>query len=284
MSWAGNLLLTIGSPLRLAINKSTAARPASPLGTATVVSVGVLIIGIAMSSNPTRLRGELSVLVARAEVEIVCICAPSGLHAAIGEEVVRAGKHVVVEKPIATTLKAADQLIWSARASGVMLSVISQHRFDPGVVELKQLIQKGALGELLFGEASVKWFREASYYTGSRWRGTQEMGGGGALINQGIHYTDLLCWCMGPVAEVTALCDARAHEIEVEDIAVAMLRFRSGALGTVVASTSLYPGLPERLEVSGTAGSVIVENGVRVYEAVRGQGTLGGLSLGLRHK
>jgi UDP-N-acetyl-2-amino-2-deoxyglucuronate dehydrogenase len=214
---------------------------------------------------------DMSGLLARRDVDVVCICAPSGLHGAIGVAVASAGKHIVVEKPIDISLEAADELVRRARASGVLLSVISQHRFDAGVLDLKGLIENGALGELVFGEARVKWFRDQAYYRASPWRGTRAMDGGGALINQGIHYLDLLCWCMGPVLEVTAVCETKLHDIQVEDIALAMLRFRSGALGTVVASTAIYPGLPERLEVSGSAGTVIIENGISVLRAVADQ-------------
>ena len=219
----------------------------------------------------------MSRLLARRDVDVVCICAPSGLHGSIGVAVATAGKHIVVEKPIDISLEAADELIRRARASGVLLSVISQHRFDAGVLDLKRLLEEGALGALVFGEARVKWFRDQTYYRASPWRGTREMDGGGALINQGIHYLDLLCWCMGPVLEVTAVCETKLHDIEVEDIALALLRFRSGALGTVVASTAIYPGLPERLEVSGSAGTVIIENGICVLRAVSDQDLSGGI-------
>ena len=173
---------------------------------------------------------DMSGLLARRDVDVVCICAPSGLHGAIGAcQLASAGKHIVVEKPIDISLEAADELIRCARARLVCCCrLISQHRFDAGVSsDLKRLIEKGALGELVFGEARVKWFRDQAYYRASPWRGTRGRDGGGALINQGIHYLDLLCWCMGPVLEVTAVCETKLHDIEVEDIALAMLRFRS---------------------------------------------------------
>ena len=139
---------------------------------------------------------SLDALLARADVDVVCVCVPSGLHAEVGARAARAGKHLVVEKPVDVTLEAADRLIDAARAAGVALTVMSQHRFDPGVTELKRLIDDGALGRLVLGEASTKWYRTQAYYDGAPWRGTWAMDGG-ALLNQGIHYVDLLRWCMG---------------------------------------------------------------------------------------
>src|SRR5690242_6845314 len=139
----------------------------------------------------------LDQLLARPDVDVVCVCVPSGLHAEVGVRAARAGKHLVVEKPIDVTLTAADRLIAAARAAGVVLTVISQHRFDPGLIELKRLLGDGALGRLVLAEASTKWYRTQAYYDSAEWRGTWAMDGG-SLMNQGIHYVDLLRWCMGP--------------------------------------------------------------------------------------
>jgi UDP-N-acetyl-2-amino-2-deoxyglucuronate dehydrogenase len=126
------------------------------------------------------------------------------------------------------------------------------------------------------GDAVIKWYRSQDYYDSSGWRGTWALDGGGALMNQGVHYVDLLCWMMGPVAEVTALCATVDHAIEVEDTALALLRFHSGAVGVLQASTAVYPGLPERLEISGTGGSVIVEAGdIRLQELAGEKGPVG---------
>ena len=205
-------------------------------------------------------EAHLDALLARDDVNVVTVCVPSGLHAEVGVRAANAGKHVIVEKPIDVTLAAADRLIEAVRAAGVKLTVISQHRFDPGVVELLRLIEVGALGSLLLGEASTKWYRSQAYYDSGAWRGTWSLDGG-SLLNQGVHYADLLLACMGPVAEVTAISATQTHQIEVEDTALALLRFRSGAVGTIVTSTSVFPGFPQRLEVSGTGGTVVVEDG-----------------------
>jgi UDP-N-acetyl-2-amino-2-deoxyglucuronate dehydrogenase len=210
---------------------------------------------------------DLGALLARPDVEVVCVCGPSGLHAAIGVQAAKAGKHLVVEKPIDVSLEAADRLIDAAAAAGVALTVISQHRFDPGLVELKRLLDDGALGRLVLGEASTKWYRAQAYYDSAAWRGTYAMDGG-SLMNQGVHYVDLLRWCMGPPAEVTAMCSTQAHQIEVEDTSLAVVRFASGAVGTILSSTAAFPGFPQRLEITGTGGTVTVEDGRIVRRAL----------------
>ena len=214
---------------------------------------------------------DLDALLGRDDIDVVCVCVPSGLHAEVGVRAAEAGKHLVVEKPIDVTLAAADRLISAAEAAGVLLTVISQHRFDPGLIELRRLLDAGALGDLVFGEATTKWHRTQAYYDSAAWRGTWALDGGGALMNQGVHYVDLLRWSMGPAAEVTAICATRAHQVEVEDVAAATIRFRSGAVGTLVASTAIFPGLAQRLEVFGTNGTVVIEDGQMVQRAVTGE-------------
>jgi predicted dehydrogenase len=210
---------------------------------------------------------DLGALLARRDVEVVCVCVPSGLHAAIGVQAAKAGKHLVVEKPIDVSLEAADRLIDAARTARVALTVISQHRFDPGLVELRRLLDDGALGQVVLGEASTKWYRAQAYYDSAAWRGTYAMDGG-SLMNQGVHYVDLLRWCMGPPAEVTAVCTTQAHQIEAEDTALGIVRFASGAVGTILSSTAAFPGFPQRLEITGTGGTVTVENGQIVGRAL----------------
>jgi UDP-N-acetyl-2-amino-2-deoxyglucuronate dehydrogenase len=203
---------------------------------------------------------DLDALLARDDVEVVSVCVPSGMHADVGIRAAAAGKHLVIEKPLDVRLAAADRLLEAARQAGVVLTVISQHRFDRGLLALRRLLDDGALGRLVLGEASTKWYRSQAYYDSSAWRGTWALDGG-SLMNQGIHYADLLLWTMGPVAEVTALFSTQTHQIEVEDAALALLRFASGALGTIVTSTAVFPGFAQRLEISGTNGTVVIEDG-----------------------
>jgi UDP-N-acetyl-2-amino-2-deoxyglucuronate dehydrogenase len=218
---------------------------------------------------------DLDALLARADIEVVSVCVPSGLHAEVGVRAAKAGKHLVVEKPIDVTLEAADRLIEAARSAGVALTVISQHRFDAGLVEARRLLGEGALGRLVLGEASTKWYRGQEYYESAPWRGTHAMDGG-SLLNQGVHYVDLLRWCMGPVAEVTAICSTQTHQIEVEDTSLAILRFASGAVGTILSTTAAFPGFPQRLEITGTEGTVTIEDGRMVGCALRGGTAAGG--------
>jgi UDP-N-acetyl-2-amino-2-deoxyglucuronate dehydrogenase len=213
---------------------------------------------------------DLAALLARDDIDVVSVCVPSGRHAEVAAAVAAAGKHLVVEKPIDVSLPAADRLIEAVRAAGVVMTVISQHRFDPGLVELHRLLGDGALGRLVLGEASTKWYRSQGYYDSAPWRGTWALDGG-SLLNQGIHYVDLLRWAMGPVAEVTAVYATQTHQIEAEDTALAVLKFSSGAVGTIVASTAVFPGFAQRLEITGTDGTVVVEDGEIAHRGLRTQ-------------
>src|SRR4029077_15009922 len=230
----------------------------------------------------------LDQLLARPDVDVVCVCVPSGLHAEVGVRAALAGKHLVVEKPIDVTLAAADRLIEAARAAGVVLTVCSDLPSDPGLIELKRLLGDGALGRLVLAEASTKWYRTQAYYDSAEWRGTWAVDGG-SLMNQGIPCCDLLRWCMGPVTEDTGVCATQAHESEAEDTALAIVRFGSGAVGTILSSTAAYPGFPQRLEITGAEATVSIEDGGIVRrasgpragaseaEGSTGTGALGGL-------
>src|SRR2546423_1035175 len=164
-------------------------------------------------------HADVDELLARPDVDVVSVCVPSGLHAEIGVRAAAAGKHLVVEKPIDVTLEAADRLIAACREAGVKLTVISQRRHEPGMVRLRELVDQGRLGRLVEGDSVIKWYRTQDYYDSGDWRGTWALDGGGALMNQGVHYVDLLQWIMGPVERVFARCRTAAHQrIEVEDI------------------------------------------------------------------
>lgn len=214
---------------------------------------------------------DLAALVSRDDIDVICVCVPSGLHAEVGVQAAAAGKHLVIEKPMDVCLEAADRLIAAARDASVQMTVISQHRFDPGPAELRRLLDNGALGQLVLGEAATKWYRTQAYYDSAAWRGTWALDGG-SLLNQGIHYADLLRWCLGPVAEVSAKFATRAHRVETEDIALAVLTFASGALGTIVTTTAAFPGSAQRLEITGTGGTVVVEDGQITRRALAADG------------
>jgi UDP-N-acetyl-2-amino-2-deoxyglucuronate dehydrogenase len=249
----------------------THAQAIAAIPGATLVAVADLLPGRAgafADAHGCAAEPDLAALLARDDIDVVSVCVPSGRHAEVGVPIAAAGKHLVVEKPIDVTLAAADRLIEAVRAAGVAMTVISQHRFDPGLIELRRLVDEGALGRLILGEAATKWYRSQGYYDSANWRGTWALDGG-ALMNQGIHYADLLRWIMGPVTEVTAVSATEDHQIEVEDVSLALLRFASGAVGTIVASTAVFPGFAQRLEITGTSGTVVVEDGLVSYEGLR---------------
>jgi predicted dehydrogenase len=203
---------------------------------------------------------ELNQMLADPDVTVVTVGTPSGAHMEPAVAAARAGKHLIVEKPLEVTLERCDAIIRECEKTGVKLSAIFPSRFHDSNVELKRAIGEKRFGRLTLGDAYVKWFRPQSYYDAGAWRGTWKLDGGGALMNQAIHSVDLLTWLMGPVSEVQARMDTLAHErIEVEDTAVAVVRFDSGALGVIEASTAAYPGYLKRIEIHGSEGSAMIE-------------------------
>jgi predicted dehydrogenase len=193
-------------------------------------------------------------------IDAVTVCTPSGLHAEVGVPALLAGKHVIVEKPMEVSLEACDRLLAAQATSGATLAVVSQHRFDAASQVVKAAIDDGELGRLVLADARVPWYRTQDYYDSGDWRGTWEGDGGGALMNQGVHTLDLLRWICGPVRTVYAQARTAAHErIEVEDLVTATVEFANGAIGTLLASTCVYPGFPARLGVHGTRGGAVIE-------------------------
>lgn len=171
------------------------------------------------------------------------------------------GVHVLSEKPLEVTVERAEEMIDVCRKHGVKLGCFFQSRFNPAFQKLKKAVDEGRLGDLLLGNAYIKWYRPAEYYSSSPWRGTLEGDGGAALINQGIHTIDLLQYVMGPVKSVFGHVQTRVHDIEGEDVGTAMVRFVNGAQAVIEGGTALYPGYPERLEIFGSRGSVIMQGG-----------------------
>jgi UDP-N-acetyl-2-amino-2-deoxyglucuronate dehydrogenase len=209
---------------------------------------------------------DLDAVFADPDIDAVSICTPSGLHADQAVAALEAGKHVMIEKPIDVSLDAADRIIAAERASGAKVAVVSQHRFDPATEQVVAAIQAGDLGRLTSGIASTAWWRGQSYYDAGRWRGTWAMDGGGAIMNQTIHTIDLLVAMLGVPTEVFAYAARLAHErIEVEDTAVAVVRFASGALGVIHGTTAAYPGLEAGVRVFGTKGSAVIADDHLVY-------------------
>jgi len=228
---------------------------------------------------------DLAAALADEAVDVVAVTNPTGAHVATAAEALRAGKHVLVEKPLDVTLPAAlalDRTAAAAAENGVVASAVLQHRFDPSSALVHQAIREGRLGRLTSAVASVPWWRSQAYYDSADWRGTWAMDGGGAVLNQGIHTLDLLVWFLGAPSEITAHIGRLAHTaIEVEDTAVAMIRFESGALAVLHASTAAHPGLLTRIEVMGDRGSAVIEQDrlAYFYEAARDHAAVGPLGL-----
>lgn len=196
---------------------------------------------------------------AHAEIDAVSVCVPSWLHSEAAVEALGAGKHVLVEKPVDITLQAADRIAEARRAAGRTVAVVSQRRFQPPAAFIKEAVTSGRLGRVTSGVVESPFFRPQSYYDSSGWRGTLACDGGGALMNQGIHALDLLIWMLGRPLTVTAQTGRVAHEkIEVEDVAAATIRFESGAMGVLLASTAAWPDRPVRLTVHGDRGTAVM--------------------------
>jgi UDP-N-acetyl-2-amino-2-deoxyglucuronate dehydrogenase len=203
---------------------------------------------------------DLGELLARPDVDAVILCTPSGVHGAEAVAAAHARKHVISEKPMATTLADADRMIRACRDAGVTLSVIFQHRFDRDALRLKRAVEAGLFGRPVLGNAFVHWHRTQAYYEESGgWRGTWRLDGGGALMNQSIHAMDLLQWILGTLEGVCVGTDTLAHDIETEDTASAALRFASGALGVIQGTTAAHRDWPLRIEIRGTGGSATLE-------------------------
>lgn len=198
-------------------------------------------------------------MLAREQLDVVEICVPSGMHGEFAILAMRAGCHVIVEKPIEINHERIAEMLAVQRETGKKLAVISQHRFDEASVRVHTLVAEHAFGHVVLGNAAIPWWRSQQYYDSGEWRGTWDLDGGGILMNQSIHSIDIMQWLMGRVKSIKAYTDTLVHDMETEDVAVAVLRFESGALGTVSATTGAYPGVTTRIEVYGDQGSAIIE-------------------------
>ncbi len=193
-------------------------------------------------------------------IHAVTICTPSGLHADCAVAALRAGKHVLIEKPMDVTTDACDRIIAAQKQSGLQAAVVSQHRFDPAARDIRKCMESGELGDLFGVEARIPWYRTQEYYDSADWRGTRALDGGGCLINQGIHTLDLMLWFAGPASRVWARATNAIHQrIEVEDHICATIEFHNGAIGTLMASTAMFPGHPAFLSLACRNGTAILE-------------------------
>ncbi|HDP98438.1 MAG TPA: Gfo/Idh/MocA family oxidoreductase [bacterium] len=196
-----------------------------------------------------------------ANPDVVNVCTPSGAHLEPAIAAARTGKHVLVEKPIEISVERARYIIDACQKANVKLACMFQHRFDLASQRIKNAVDREEFGRLIYATASVKWFRPASYYQKNNWRGTFKGDGGGALINQAIHTIDLMAWIMGKPLSIFGKTATFIHQIEGEDTGAALISFDTGAFGIIEGMTSAYPGFPERLEIHGERGTVILEGG-----------------------
>ncbi len=210
--------------------------------------------------HDVRWQTDWNAFISDPELDAVSICSPNGNHLDYGEKAARAGKHVVVEKPIEVTLDRARRLIQVCEESKVALAVIYQSRYIPEIEEIKRNLDEQLIGKIFMADACIKWFRGQDYYDSGAWRGTIALDGGGVLINQAIHTIDLLQWFMGDVESIYGKTGTLTHErLEGEDNAVAVVKFKSGAMGVIEGSTSIQPAQPRRIEMHGEKGTIILD-------------------------
>lgn len=214
------------------------------------------------SENPTRIFNTYEEMLNCEDIDIINICTPSGLHAPLAIQAANHKKNVVVEKPMAITKQQINDLIYAVEKNNVKLAVISQLRFSESIQKVKKALEDGELGKILLGDVYMKYYRSPEYYASAGWRGTWEMDGGGALMNQGIHGIDVLQYLVGPVKSVMGMCRTLARDIVVEDTANVIVEFENGAIGTIQGTTSVEPGYPRIIEISGTRGTIALKEDV----------------------
>ncbi|GAA1763603.1 Gfo/Idh/MocA family protein [Agromyces humatus] len=221
-------------------------------------------VQVELEGDAPAIGDSLESVLADPTIDLVVVTTPSGSHVEIAEAAVNAGKHVVIEKPIDVQLDRARRMVALAEraaASGLVVTVISQNRFAPAVVAVKRAIESGRFGRVTSATATVAWWRSQEYYDSGDWRGTWAFDGGGALMNQGVHTVDLLLHFLGRPVEVFGYASALVHErIEVEDVAASVIRFESGAMATLLATTDAFPENSTRLQVHGSTGSAFLQN------------------------
>ena len=208
---------------------------------------------------PCKIFDTVEDMLACDEVQIVSICTPSGLHAPIAVKAANAGRHILVEKPMAITKEQLHDMIEAAENNHVKVAVISQLRFCESVQKVKKAIDNGELGKIILGDVYMKYYRSQEYYDSGSWRGTKRIDGGGALMNQGIHGVDLLLYLAGDIKSVHAISKTLVRKIEVEDTLSAIVEYKNGATGVIQATTSVYPGYPRRLDINGENGSIVLD-------------------------
>ncbi len=211
-------------------------------------------------------------VLARDDIDVVGIWTPSGLHCSMAVEALNAGKHVCMTKPMDIRVDACNAAIEAAEANGLVLAVNFESRYNPVNHQVRSALQAGALGDIIFGDLRLKWFRGQDYYDGGHmpgWRSRTETEGG-SLANQAVHYVDLLQWWLGPVERVAGSAGTFAHNIETEDASISLLQFRSGAHAAVLTTTCSFPGLSTAIEITGTRGTMSwKDQQLTIFEAIK---------------
>jgi UDP-N-acetyl-2-amino-2-deoxyglucuronate dehydrogenase len=204
---------------------------------------------------------------AKEKIDAVHICTPSGGHLVPAMLAMKNGKYVVVEKPMEIHPDRIDEMTEAAKKFGVKLAGIFQNRWNDANRAIREARIEGRFGRLAWAGSFTPWYRPDEYYEKVPWRGTWKLDGGGAVMNQGVHQVDLIQWVVGPVKTVSAYASSRIHaKIETEDTLTCALQFESGAFGTFLSTTAMWPGGPTRLEVGGEFGTAISENGLKRFE------------------
>jgi len=207
-------------------------------------------------------------MLADPEIEAVSIATPSGMHVDMAIQALKAGKHILVEKPVDVTVDKVKKLVEAAKKSGKKAAAIFQSRTTPLFKRIKEAISKGRLGKIIGVHALLPWYRKQNYYEGPHgsWKGTWAMDGGGSLMNQGVHTVDLIQWLAGPVKSVYGAYGVYAHDIEAEDKASALLRFQNGALGTLMSTTAAYGGDNQIIVIHGEKGTITLMGGLQSWK------------------
>ncbi|OGF50288.1 MAG: oxidoreductase [Candidatus Firestonebacteria bacterium GWA2_43_8] len=205
------------------------------------------------------------------DIDVISVCTPSGNHMDVTLAAAKAKKHILCEKPLDVTLDKIDRMIEATRKADVRFGGVFQRRTFPESKLLKKAVEDGTLGKMILGDAYLKYTRSDAYYKSAGWRATWELDGGGALMNQGIHGIDLISWIMGGISSVYAKCATKVRKIPVEDTAIAIVTFKSGAWGVIEGTTSIWPGLETKFEISGTKGTIILEEAKILKWEVEGE-------------
>lgn len=216
-----------------------------------------------------RLFTDYEKLLTQGDIDAVCVTTPNGLHGEIAIAAAQAGKHVLCEKPLEITLDKMTAVIDACRSYSVKLGCIFQRRTVESTMAAKRAIESGKLGKLILADSYQKYYRSPEYYNSADWRGTWKYDGGGALMNQGVHGIDQMIWLVGDVHSVFAYSSPLIRDIEVEDTAVAVVRYKNGAYGVIQGTTSVYPSQMSRCEIHGEKGTMIFdENGFSQWKFI----------------